>query len=128
VTRAHLIRAVVDGLAASVALLVRSVTDDLGAGLSGLRVDGGLTRSHALLQAQADLLQIPVEVYQTPDATALGVAALARLGVGACDDLAAAVGPVPIATVVEPKMSPDEAAERLATFDAALGQIIAAAW
>jgi glycerol kinase len=67
-------------------------------------------------------------VCQTPDATALGVAALARLGVGACDDLAAAVGPVRIATVVEPKMSPDEAAERLATFDAALGQIIAAAW
>ena len=128
VTRAHLIRAVVDGLAASVALLARSVADDLGAGLSGLRVDGGLTRSRALLQAQADLLQMPVEVYQTPDATALGVAALARLGVGACDDLAAAVGPVPIATVVEPKMSPDEAAERLATFDAALGQIIAAAW
>ena len=128
VTRAHLIHAVVDGLAASVALLARSVADDLGAGLSGLRVDGGLTRSHALLQAQADLLQIPVEVYQTPDATALGVAALARLGVGACDNLAAAVGPVPIAMVVEPKMSPEEAAERLATFDAALGQIIAAAW
>lgn len=127
-TRAHLIRAVVDGLAASVALLVRSVTDDLGAGLSSLRVDGGLTRSRALLQAQADLLQIPVEVYETPDATALGVAALARLGIGACDDLAAAVGPPRIATVVEPKMNPDEAAERLATFDAALGQIIAGAW
>ena len=127
-TRAHLIRAVVDGLAASVALLVRSVTDDLGAGLRSLRVDGGLTRSRALLQAQADLLQIPVEVYETPDATALGVAALARLGIGACDDLAAAVGPSRIATVVEPKMNPDEAAERLATFDAALGQIIAGAW
>ncbi len=127
-TRAHLIRAVVDGLAASVALLVRSVTDDLGAGLRSLRVDGGLTRSRALLQAQADLLQIPVEVYETPDATALGVAALARLGIGASDDLAAAVGPPRIAAVVEPKMNPDEAAERLATFDAALGQIIAGAW
>jgi glycerol kinase len=127
-TRAHLIRAVVDGLAASVALLAGSVTDDLGAGLSSLRVDGGLTRSQTLLQAQADLLQIPVEVCETPDATALGVAALARLGIGACDDLAAAVGPLRVATVVEPKMNPDEAAERLAAFDAALGQIIAAAW
>jgi len=127
-TRAHLIRAVVDGLAASVALLARSVTDDLGAGLSSLRVDGGLTRSQALLQTQADLLQIPVEVCETPDATALGVAALARLGIGASADLAAAVGPLRVAAVVEPKMSPDEAAERLATFDAALGQIIAAAW
>lgn len=127
-TRAHLIRAVVDGLAASVALLARSVADDLGGRLSSLRVDGGLTRSHALLQAQADLLQIPVEVCQTPDATALGVAALARLGIGACDDLAAAVGPLRVATLVEPKMNPDEAAERLKTFDAVLGQVIAAAW
>ena len=126
-TRAHLVRAVVEGLAASVALLARSVTDDLGAGLSSLRVDGGLTRSRSLLQAQADLLQIPIEVCETPDATALGVAALAKLGMGASDDLAAAVGPLRIATIVEPKMHPDEAAERLTTFDAALGQIIAAA-
>jgi glycerol kinase len=126
-TRAHLIRAVVDGLAASVALLARSVTADLGTALTSLRVDGGLTRSQALLQAQADLLQIPVEVCETPDATALGVAALARLGIGASDNLAAAVGPLRVATVVEPKMSADEAAGHLAAFDAALAQIIAAA-
>ena len=79
-TRAHLLRAVIDGLAASVALLARSVAADIGGPLTALRVDGGLTRSRLLLQAQADLLQLPVEVCRTPDATALGVAALARLG------------------------------------------------
>ena len=57
-----------------------AVADDLGAPLARLRVDGGLTRSRALMQTQADLLQAPVEVYPSPDATALGVAALARLG------------------------------------------------
>ncbi len=54
----------------------------MGAPVAVLRVDGGLTRSTRLLQAQADLLQAPVEVYRSPHATALGVAGLARLGVG----------------------------------------------
>jgi glycerol kinase len=125
-TRAHLVRAVIEGLAASVALLARSVADDLGSGLSSLRVDGGLTRSASLLRAQADLLQMPVEVYRTPDATALGVAALARVGVGECDTLSAAVGPLRAEAVVEPRMSPDEAAERLAAFDAIVRQVISA--
>ena len=92
-SRAHLIRAVLDGLAASVALLARAVAADLGQPLTALRADGGLTRSRLLLQAQADLLQIPVEVPRSPDATALGVAALARLGTGQAASLAEAVGP-----------------------------------
>jgi glycerol kinase len=120
VSRAHLIRAVIDGLAASVALLARSVAHDLRAPLTALRVDGGLTRSAVLMQAQADLLQAPVEVCRVPDATALGVAALARLGLGAATSLADAVGPADIERVVQPQMSADQAAQRLAEFEAAV--------
>jgi glycerol kinase len=83
-------------------------------------VDGGLTRSAVLLQAQADLLQVPVEVCRVPDATALGVAALARLGIGDATTLADAVGPADIERVVAPRMSADEAAHRLAQFEKAL--------
>ncbi len=61
----------------------RAIAADLGRPLERLRVDGGLTRSASLMQAQADLLQAPVELYPSPDATALGVAAFARLGAGA---------------------------------------------
>jgi glycerol kinase len=117
---------VLDGLASSVALLARSVADDLGAPLTALRADGGLTRSRLLLQAQADLLQLPVEVYRTPDATALGVAALARLGTGDAASLAEAVGPGQADTVVEPAMGADQAAERLADFEAAVRLVLAA--
>lgn len=120
VSRAHLIRAVIDGLAASVALLARSVARDLRASLTTLRVDGGLTRSSVLLQAQADLLRVPIEVCRVPDATALGVTALARLGLGAASSLADAVGPADVERVVEPRMSADQAARRLAEFEAAL--------
>jgi glycerol kinase len=123
VSRANLIRAAIDGLTAAVALLARSVARDLRAPLTTLRVDGGLTRSAVLVQAQADLLQVPVEVCRVPDATALGVAALARLGLEAVASLADAVGPADVERVVEPHMSADEAAHRLTEFEAALNLV-----
>jgi glycerol kinase len=108
-SRAHLVRAVVDGIAAQVAWLARAAAADLGAPLSRLRVDGGLTRSRLLLQTQADLLQIPIEVAPSPDATALGVAAFACIGAG---EPGAAPEWRP-AAVVEPRISADEADDRL---------------
>jgi glycerol kinase len=126
-TRAHLIRAVIDGLAASVALLAGSVATDLGGPLTVLRADGGLTRSRLLMQAQADLLQVPVEVCHTPDATALGVAALARIGMGQAAGVEEAVGPAGAVSVVEPRIGAGEAAERMAGFETALRAIVAAA-
>jgi glycerol kinase len=122
-SRAHLIRAFIDGLAALVALLARSVAIDMGAPLTTLRADGGLTRSAVLMQAQADLLQVPVEICRIPDATALGVAALARLGLREAASLPDAVGPVAIDRVVEPRMSADQAAQRLAEFEVAIGRV-----
>ena len=76
----HLVRALVDGIAAQVVALVDAMAADTGTALAALRVDGGLTGSRLLMQTQADLLQLPVEVFASPDATALGVAAAARLG------------------------------------------------
>ncbi len=115
-SREDLASAVVWGIAAQVATLAQAISSDLGAPLARLRVDGGLTRSHALLQAQADLLQIPVEVYPSADATALGVAALARLGAGGAATLAEAVGAWTPSLVVEPVISAAEAGERLQSF------------
>ena len=80
---AHVVRSTIEGLAAQVTLLARAAAIDLGRPLALLRVDGGLTRSRVLMQMQADLLQIPVEVASSPHATAAGVGALARLGAGA---------------------------------------------
>ncbi len=47
-------------------------------GEAPVRVAGGLTRCLTLLQAQADLLQRPILVVASPDATALGAAGMAR--------------------------------------------------
>jgi len=108
-SRQQLVRAVVDGIAAQVAWLARAAAADLGGPLTRLRVDGGLTRSRVLMQTQADLLQVPVEVYPSPHATALGIAALARLGAGAASVPLTAVPPWTPADVYEPRLSADAA-------------------
>jgi glycerol kinase len=102
------------------------VASDLGEPLTVLRADGGLTRSNLLMQAQADLLQLPVEICLTPDATALGVAALARIGMGGAGSLQEAVGPPDVQAVIEPQMSAAQAAGRLAAFSSSLQAILAA--
>jgi glycerol kinase len=117
--RADLVGAVIWGIAAQVASLARAMGDDIGRPLDRLLVDGGLTRSGFLMQAQADLLQAPVELYPSPDATALGVGALARLGSGAAATPAEAVGDWSPIAVFEPQIGPSEAAERLARWEAA---------
>ena len=114
--RGHIARAVAEGIAASVAVLAEAVTADIGAPLTALRVDGGLTRSRVLLQAQADLLQVPVLVSGTPHATALGVAALARLALGEADTGVTAGA----AATVQPSISKDLSSERMMAFASAL--------
>ncbi len=110
--RANLVRAAIDGIATQVALLAQAAGRDLGSPLTMLRVDGGLTRSQLLLQTQADLLQAPVEVYPSPHATALGVAAFAAVGAGLRDAARVDRDWRP-ETVVEPSIGADEAASRL---------------
>jgi glycerol kinase len=109
--RSHLVTAVLQGLAAQTAELLTAVENDLPAPLSTLRVDGGLTRSRRLMQAVADLTQIPVEVYPSAHATALGAAACARMAadptlrpIDAVDDWTAA-------TTYQPQWSADQASE-----------------
>jgi glycerol kinase len=111
--RGTVVRAVLEGIAANVAVLAQATADDLGAPLRRLRADGGLTRSRVLMQAQADLLQKPVDVYATPHATALGVAALARLALGDAATVAEAVAAWAPATTYWPACGPEEAADRL---------------
>src|SRR5664279_274913 len=81
-TRAQLLRAVLEGIAANVAQIVQAMIDDTGLKISSLRADGGLTGSSTMMQIQADLLGFPVEVIANPEATANGVAYLAARAAG----------------------------------------------
>ena len=101
--------------------LTTLVADDLGRPLTRLRVDGGLTRSRTLMQAQADLAQLPVDVYPSAHATPLGAAACARLALDRGLAVDEAVGGWEPDEVYEPTWSPDRAADHLARWRAAAG-------
>lgn len=120
-TPGHLVRALIDGLSCQVAELADAVAADTGTPLRALRVDGGLTRSRLLMQTQADLLQTPVEVAATADATALGVGALTRLGAGGDPDDTA---PDRASARYEPRIDADRAAARRAEFRALLDRLL----
>ncbi|WP_118082277.1 FGGY family carbohydrate kinase [Streptomyces sp. CC0208] len=120
----QLVRALCEGLAAQVVLLAEAAATELGAPLDALRVDGGLTRSTLLMQTQADLLQRPVEVSALPDATALGVGSLARLGAEPGLEVTDVLPDWKPAAVYEPRVSSEEAAERLAVFQAAVNALL----
>ena len=109
----HVVRALVEGIACQVAELTALVGDDVGTPLTRLRVDGGLTRSTALMQTQADLAQVPVEVYPSAHATPLGAAACARLALGPGADLATMVGGWVPERTYEPTWSADRAHDHL---------------
>lgn len=81
-TAAHIARAALDSIAYQVADLISAMKHDGGPPLSELRVDGGAARNDALLQFQADLLQVPVVRPKVTETTALGAAYLAGLAVG----------------------------------------------
>ncbi|MFF3837748.1 FGGY family carbohydrate kinase [Streptomyces sp. NPDC001930] len=115
-TPGHLVRALCEGIAAQVVELASAVASDRGAPLTSLRADGGLTRSALLMQTQADLLQLPVEVSSLPDATALGVGAVARLGHDPGLTLREAVPEWKPSAVYEPRISRAEADECLDLF------------
>lgn len=107
----HLVRAVLEGIAAQVAELARAMSADLGSPLQRLRVDGGLTRSRVLMQAVADLMRVPVDVYPSQHATPLGAAALARCAADPSLTLDEAIVPWSPSQTYEPQWSDDRAAE-----------------
>jgi glycerol kinase len=83
VRRGHLVRAAVDGIAHRVVDIVEAMGAHLPERPVQLRVDGGLMASRHLAQRQADLLGIPVGVAENDESTALGIAGLAGMALGA---------------------------------------------
>ena len=86
--KAHIARAAVESIAFQTADLLTAMRADSKADLTELRVDGGATRNDAMLQFQADILQMPVVRSKTTETTALGAAYMAGLAVGIWEDKA----------------------------------------
>ncbi|HEV8602559.1 MAG TPA: glycerol kinase GlpK [Gaiellaceae bacterium] len=88
-SRAHIVRAALE----AIAYQTRDVLDAMAFELDVLRADGGGAQNAFLMQFQADIARLPVEVPSERETTALGAAALAGLATGvwsSLEDLAAA--------------------------------------
>ena len=81
-TKAHLARAVLEGMALQISDILGAMSQDSGTPLTQLRVDGGAARNNLLMQFQADILGVSCVRPTVLETTALGSAFLAGLGVG----------------------------------------------
>jgi glycerol kinase len=106
-TAAHVVRAVLEGVAQRGADLVEAAEADSELRLGALRVDGGMSANPLFVQALADATQRPVEVSPVLEATTLGAGFLAGLATGvwaSWDDLGATWRP---SRTVEPVATTD---------------------
>jgi glycerol kinase len=103
--RAHVVRAVLEGVAHRGADLVDAAVADTGATIDTLRVDGGMSRNPTFIQALADATRCAVEIAPIADATTMGAGYLAGLASGVWsgfDDIAAQWRPAARAEPGEP--------------------------
>ncbi|MFT7622006.1 MAG: glycerol kinase [Myxococcota bacterium] len=92
-TRAHLARAVLDGVALQIADILRAMGEDMGSPVTELRVDGGACKNDLMMQFQSDVLKTDIVRPTLIETTAFGAAFLAGLATGvwsSLDDVRAA--------------------------------------
>ncbi|HEV2783063.1 MAG TPA: glycerol kinase GlpK [Actinophytocola sp.] len=87
ITKGHLARAVLEATAWQTREVVDAMNADLGTRSPALKVDGGMTADHLLMQFIADVLDIPVTRPLVAETVSLGAAYAAGLAVGYWPDL-----------------------------------------
>lgn len=106
-TKAHLVRAVLDAIAFRVRDVLEAAWRGGQSRPQSLRVDGGLTKNRYLMQRQADLLGLPVELGPSSEATATGAAVLAAISAGLLDERQVKER-VEVRGAFQPRLSKDE--------------------
>ncbi|WP_413285631.1 FGGY family carbohydrate kinase [Vibrio sp. MA40-2] len=81
-TRGHIVRATLEGIVYSVCDFVTAMQEISGYEIKNLAVDGGASKNDLLLQFQANQIGVDVVRPRNVEATSLGAALLAGLGIG----------------------------------------------
>jgi len=81
-TKAHIVRAALESIAFQVRDLLDLMSEKAGIPLKDIRVDGGPTNNHFLMQFQSDMLNTPISISDVEEASALGSALAGGLGTG----------------------------------------------
>jgi len=89
ITKGHIARAVLEATGWQTRAAVDAVNADADASITSLKVDGGMTTDHLLMQFVADVLDRPVLRPNVAETVSLGAAYAAGLAVGYWPDLEA---------------------------------------
>ncbi|MBL7166097.1 MAG: glycerol kinase GlpK [Dehalococcoidales bacterium] len=106
-TREHLVRAALESIAYQSRDVIETMSAEADLQLPLLRVDGGGTANAFLMQFQADMLGVPIQVPAVTETTALGAAYLAGLATGLWQDTTEIARLWQPAKTYEPTMSRD---------------------
>ena len=118
--KAHVCRAVLEGIAYQVADLLELMEKDGGHQMDVLRVDGGASVSDFLMQFQADVLQRPIDRPCSVETTAFGAAFLAGLSAGVWTSIGEVQSLRRTQRRFEPAMPPEKAAQLLSDWHKAI--------
>jgi glycerol kinase len=119
-SRAQLVRATLEAIAYQCADVVTALVEESGQRVAELRADGGGAANDWLMQFQADILGVAVDIPESVETTSLGSAYLAGLVTGVWPDRRELQRRRRTARRFEPAMSGDERAGRLARWHAAV--------
>lgn len=123
-TMAHITRAALEAQAFQTCDLMGAMEKDGGRKPEILRVDGGLVANHFVCQFLADILDMPVEVPENAETTALGAAYLAGLGAGIFKSLEDISAKWKQSRRYEPKMDPETRKRLYAEWSSYIGRMV----
>lgn len=122
-TKAHIVRATLEGIAFQSKDLLDAMEQDAQVNLRRLKVDGGATANAYLMQFQANILSAEVEVAAVSESTALGVALLASISLGLITDKEL-IARLSKGTKYTHKMPPEEVKKRCEGWKEAVRRVL----
>jgi glycerol kinase len=122
VTRGHIARAALEGIALQNADILKAMEADSGVTLTALKVDGGAAANDLLMQLQSNVLNVPIVRPKMLETTALGAGLLAGLATGVWGSRDEAKEAWRIDRRFEPTMTSEARAEHLERWAAAVAR------
>lgn len=107
-TSGHLARAALESIAYQTRDVIEIINKEVNIKIPWLRVDGGGTANSLLMQFQADILGIPIQVAKVSETTCMGAGYLAGLATGIWKNVNEISQLWQTARTFEPHMSTDE--------------------
>ena len=103
-TRAHLVRAALEGLAYALRANLEQAERVAGIPAHRISLGGGMTKTKSFVRIMSDVIGRPIEVSDSPESTTIGAAHIARAAIGEFASLRDAIDSTPAVTST---MDPD---------------------